>query len=56
VTNAVRLLTPREIAKTYGQSLSAVYVLAHRKKWRRIKWQGRVYYDLAEVDATLGSD
>jgi hypothetical protein len=56
VITAVRLLTPQEIAKNYGRNLSAVYVLAHRKKWRRIKWQGRVYYDLAEVDAELGSD
>lgn len=56
MTIAVRLLTPQEIAKTYGQNLNSVYVLAHRKKWRRIKWQGRVYYDLAEVDAALGSD
>lgn len=53
---AVRLITPQEIAKSYGVTLGSVYVTAHRKGWRRIKWQGRVYYDLAEVDAVLGSD
>lgn len=53
---AVRLLTPQEIAKNYGVPLAGVYVIAHRKKWRRVKWQGRVYYDLAEVDQVLGAD
>ena len=52
----VQLLTPQEIAKNYGVPVGGVYVIAHRKKWRRIKWQGRVYYDLAEVDKTLGRD
>lgn len=52
----VRLLSPQEIAKSYGVPLGSVYVTAHRKGWRRIKWQGRVYYDLAEVDAVFGVD
>lgn len=56
MTTAVRLLTVAEIAANYGVRPSHVHVLAHRKKWRRVKWQGRVYYDLADVDAVLGQD
>lgn len=56
MTLAVRLLNVAEIAAVYGISKGNVHVLAHRKKWRRIKHDGRVYYDLADVDKALGHD
>lgn len=56
VTTAVQLLDVREIAATYHVRPGYVHVLAHRHKWRRIKHGGRVYYDLADVDAVLGHD
>jgi len=54
VTPTVRLLSAREVVGAYHVDLARVYLLAHRKKWRRIKYGGRVYYDLADVDRTLG--
>ena len=56
MTTAVRLLNVAEIAANYGVSAGYVHLLAHRKKWRRIKYGGRVYYDLADVDKALGRD
>lgn len=56
MTATVRLVNVVEVARNYGKSVGNVHLLAHRHKWRRIKWQGRVYYDLAEVDAVLGKD
>lgn len=53
---AVRLLSAAEVAANYKLRLGYVHVLAHRHKWRRIKHGGQVYYDLADVDATLGQD
>ena len=52
--NAVQLLSASEVAGAYHVSVGYVHLLAHRKKWRRIKYGGRVYYDLADVDRTLG--
>lgn len=56
MTVAVRLLSAEEVAAVYGRSVAAIHVLAHRKKWRRIKYGGRVYYDLADVDKALGRE
>ena len=52
----IRLVTVPEIAHNYGVKPGYIHVLAHRKKWRRIKHGGRVYYDLADVDKVLGRD
>lgn len=54
MTSTVSLLSVTEIAANYGRSVAAVHVMAHRKHWRRVKWQGRVYYDLTDVDAAFG--
>lgn len=54
MTTTVRLLSAEEVAAVYGRSLAAIHVMAHRKKWRRIKHGGRVYYNLDDVDKTLG--
>lgn len=56
MSDAVRLLSVAEIAHNYGVKPGHVHVLAHRKKWRRIKLDGLVYYDLVQVDDALGSD
>lgn len=56
MTTAVAVLTAAEIVATYGIDRASLYVLAHRKKWRRIKLHGRVFYDLADVDKALGKD
>lgn len=56
MTTAVRLLTVAEIARVYSKTPGHVHLLAHRKKWRRIKYGGRVYYNLDDVDKTLGRD
>jgi hypothetical protein len=56
VTTAVRLLSVSEVAACYGISKGHVHLLAHRKQWQRVKWQGRVYYHLDQVDAALGKD
>lgn len=56
VITAVSLISVAEIARNYGKSPGHVHLLAHRLGWRRIKWQGRVYYDLADVDKALGKD
>lgn len=50
------LVTVTEIAHNYRVPVARIYVIAHRKKWQRVKWQGRVYYHLDEVDAVLGKD
>jgi hypothetical protein len=51
---APQLLTVAEVARMYQVKATYVYWLASTRKWRRIKWEGRVYYDLDEVDAALG--
>jgi hypothetical protein len=56
MTTAVHLLSASEVAANYGISVGYVHLLAHRKKWQRVKWQGRVYYHLDQVDAALGKD
>lgn len=56
MTTAVRLLSVPEIARIYGRRPSHIHVLAHRHKWRRLKHDGRVYYDMADVDKVLGQD
>lgn len=56
MTATIRLLTVPEIAKSYGQEPHRIYLLAHRKNWRRVKWQGRVYYHVEDVDKDLGTD
>ena len=43
-----------EIVAAYPITRSNLYVLAHRRKWRRIRYDGRVYYRLADVDQELG--
>lgn len=55
-TTATRLVTADQIAWQYRVDHARIYLLAHRKKWARIKWQGRVYYRLADVDKALGAD
>lgn len=56
MTVAVHLLSVAEIAATYHVRVGYVHLLAHRNKWRRVKWQGRVYYDLDDVDKALGRE
>lgn len=56
MTTAVRLLSAKEVAVAYGKEVAHIHVIAHRKRWRRIKHEGQVYYDLADVDAALGRD
>lgn len=56
MTTTVGLVSVTEIAASYGRTVAAVHVMAHRKHWRRVKWQGRVYYHLADVDAAFGKD
>ena len=56
MTTAVRLATAHEIAHNYRRRLSYVYRLASLHGWRRIRHEGRVYYDLADVDRDLGCD
>lgn len=56
MTTALRLLSASEVAANYGIKPGHVWVLAHRHNWRRIKHDGRVYYDLADVDKVLGRD
>jgi hypothetical protein len=51
---SVRLLTVAEIARLYQVRPSYVYWLASMHKWRRLKHEGRVYYDLDDVDRALG--
>ena len=50
----VQLLTVAEVARMYQVKVSYVYWLASTRKWRRIKHEGRVYYDHADVDQVLG--
>jgi hypothetical protein len=50
------IVSVEEILTTYPVTRGKLYVLAHRRKWHRIKWDGRVYYRLAEVDLELGED
>lgn len=52
----VPLMSVTEIAKSYGKKPGHIHLLAHRFGWRRIKWQGHVYYDLDDVDKALGKD
>jgi hypothetical protein len=52
----IALITPADAARDYRRQLGHIYVLASRHGWHRIRWQGRVYYDLNEVDAVLGRD
>lgn len=53
---AVRLATVGEVAKLYRCRPGYVYRLAYLHRWRRIRHDGRVYYDLDDVDAALGRD
>jgi hypothetical protein len=53
---ALRLTTAADVARNYRLALGTVYVLAHRHHWRRLRHDGRVYYDLADVDKVLGRD
>lgn len=56
MTTTVRLATAADVARNYRVPIARIYLLAHRKGWRRLKWEGRVYYDLADVDKVLGRD
>ncbi len=56
MTAPVGLLSVAEIVRAYGVDRARLYLLAHRKGWKRVKWQGRVYYHLADVDRELGRD
>jgi hypothetical protein len=56
MTLAVRILSAREVAGAYKVSVGYVYNLASQLKWRRIKYDGRVYYSADEVDKALGRD
>jgi hypothetical protein len=47
------LMTPAEIAKAYRYELSYVYRLASMHDWRRLRYQGRVYYDVLDVATAL---
>jgi hypothetical protein len=53
---AIRLATPQEAAQDYDTTIGYVYKLARRDQWRRIRHEGRVYYDLNDIDRTLGKD
>lgn len=55
MTTAVRPATVAEVAKIYQRRRSYVYRLASMHQWRRIRLHGLVYYDLNEVDVTLGN-
>jgi hypothetical protein len=56
VTTDVQPITVAEIVKVYGVTKGNLYVIAHRRKWHRIRHDGRVYYDRTEVDQALGHD
>ena len=56
MTTAVRLLSVAEIAANYRVQPSYVYRLAYLHHWRRIRLDGRVYYDIADADRHLGRD
>jgi hypothetical protein len=46
-------ITATDAASTYGTTPAAVHRLACHHKWNRTRINGRVYYDLAQVDAVL---
>lgn len=56
MTTTIPYLTVAEIAHNYRQPAHRIHLLAHRRGWRRLKWQGRVYYHAADVDKELGRD
>jgi hypothetical protein len=48
-----QLLTPAEVAKAYRYELSYVYRLASMHGWKRLRYEGRVYYDVLDVATAL---
>jgi hypothetical protein len=53
---AYALVTPQQAAANYRTTVAYIYKLANRDRWRRIRHAGRVYYDLHEIDRTLGNN
>jgi hypothetical protein len=53
---AAALITPADAARDYQRRLSYIYKLATIHGWKRLRYGGRVYYDLTDVDAVLGRD
>jgi SH3-like domain-containing protein len=51
-----RPATVEQVAWLYRKRRSYIYRLAYIHQWRRIRHQGRVYYDLNDVDRDLGAD
>lgn len=50
----VRWLAADEAAAMTRRSVSAVYRLAHRHRWRRYVHNGHTYYDPRDVEHTAG--
>jgi hypothetical protein len=48
------VITAEDVARNYRRTVDHIYVIARRRQWRRIRWQGRVHYYLDDVDRTLG--
>ena len=51
---AQHMVTVAEVVRLYRVKASYVYWLASTQRWRRLRHEGRVYYDLADVDRALG--
>lgn len=51
-----KAMTAAEAAKNYHRTVNNIHQYARRKKWRRIRLHGRLYYHGADVQRDLGRD
>jgi hypothetical protein len=52
----MQILSAPEVAAIFGKTVANVYVIANRNQWRRLRHDGRIYYNAREVAATFGDD
>lgn len=48
------MMTAAEVARAYKTTLGYVYKVASLRKWRRLRHNGRTYYNADDVGKTLG--
>jgi hypothetical protein len=53
---SMQILSAPEVAAIFGKTVANVYVIANRNQWRRLRHDGRIYYNAREVAATFGDD
>ncbi len=49
----MRWLAADEVAAWARRPVSAVYLLAHRHGWRRIRHNGKTYYNPSDAEHTI---